>query len=59
MPSPGNCSSVNAGSTIEPGDYVFVTVTYKFKPLFKGFSVVSLLGGANVTITQKAYTRLE
>ena len=57
FPAPGtfNCPS----STTEPGDYIVVNVTYAFKPLFKGFSVVSLLGGNNVTITQTAYTRLE
>jgi hypothetical protein len=57
FPAPGtfNCPS----STTEPGDYIVVNVTYAFKPLFKGFSVVNLLGGNNVTITQTAYTRLE
>ena len=59
MPTPADCTSVNAGDTAEPGDYVFVTVSYTFKPLFKGFSVVNLLGGNPVTITQTSYTRLE
>lgn len=59
MPSPANCSSINAGSTAEPGDYVFITIQHKFHPLFKGLSVVNLLGGSAVTITQTVYTRLE
>jgi hypothetical protein len=59
LPSPDDCHTVNAGSTIEPGDYVFVTVTHKFHPLFKGLSIVNLLGGSTVTITQTDYTRLE
>ena len=46
-------------STNEPGDYIVATFSYTFKPLFKGFSVVNLLGGNSVTITQTAYTRLE
>jgi hypothetical protein len=59
FPSPANCSSINPGSTVEPGDYVFITVKHTFHPLFKGFSVVNLLGGSNVTITQTVYTRIE
>jgi hypothetical protein len=46
-------------STIEPGDYIVVNVAHTFHPLFKGFSVVNLLGGPTVTITQTVYTRLE
>jgi hypothetical protein len=59
MPSPPDCTSIVASSTMEPGDYVFVTVTHKFHPLFKGLSIVNLLGGSTVTITQTDYTRLE
>jgi len=59
FPSPANCSTINPGSTVEPGDYVFLTVQHTFHPLFKGFSVVNLLGGSAVTITQTDYTRLE
>jgi Flp pilus assembly protein TadG len=59
FPTSGNCSGVTTGSTVEPGDYVFVTVKHTFHPLFKGFSVVNLLGGGTVTITQTDYTRLE
>jgi Flp pilus assembly protein TadG len=58
QPSPFNCVSTNT-STAEPGDYIVVTVSYTFKPLFKGFSVVNLMGGQNVNINQTAYTRLE
>jgi hypothetical protein len=58
-PSPFNCSTLVTGSTEEPGDYIVVTVQYAFKPVFQGFSVVNLLGGQTVTITQSDYTRLE
>ena len=53
---PATCSGTIKGSTAAPGDYITVTVTYTFKPLFGGVSVASLLGS---TITQTATTRLQ
>jgi Flp pilus assembly protein TadG len=55
---PATCSSVVTGSTNTPGDYITVTVTYTYHPVFKGLSVLSLLGGSNPVITRTAYTRL-
>ena len=54
-----NCTAFSSTETQEPGDYIVVTVTHIFHPLFKGFSVVNLLGGSVVTISQTVYTRLE
>jgi len=39
---PANCPS-GTGSTTPPGDYVSATVSYPYKPIFKGLSVGSLL----------------
>ncbi len=59
LPSPADCHTVVAGSTTEPGDYISVTVHYTYHPIFKGFSVVTLLGGNNAVISQTAQTRIE
>ncbi len=50
---PSDCSGVVKGSTDTPGDYVFVTATFSFKPIFEG---VSFLGPR--TITEEARMRL-
>jgi hypothetical protein len=55
---PANCSSVVAGSTTQPGDYISLTVTYTYHPVFKGLSVLSVLGGSTPVITRSAWTRL-
>ena len=39
---PANCSAVGR-STIMPGDYIVVAVSYSFRPLMPGASVASLL----------------
>jgi hypothetical protein len=31
------------------GDYITITTTYSYKPVFPGMSVISLLGGATIT----------
>jgi hypothetical protein len=54
-----NCTAFGSTETQEPGDYIVVTEAHTFHPLFKGFSVVNLLGGPTVTISQTVYTRLE
>ena len=50
------CSGVIAGSTTPPGDYISVTVTYTFHPLFGSVSVASLLG---TTISKTQWLRLD
>jgi Flp pilus assembly protein TadG len=51
---PANCPS-STGSTTPPGDYVSVTVSYPYKPIFKGLSVGSLL---STPITYTSLTRM-
>lgn len=52
---PANCSSVGGSATAKPGDYVSVTVTYPYDPLFDGIS----LGAAMTTpIVRTATMRL-
>jgi hypothetical protein len=52
-----DCSGATnaASSSAAPGDYVIVTTTYHYTPMFKGVTVSSLLPG---TITRTAYMRL-
>jgi Flp pilus assembly protein TadG len=57
--TPFDCTAFSSTETQEPGDYIVVTISHTFHPLFKGFSVVNLLGGSVVTINQTVYTRLE
>lgn len=53
---PSSCSgSTGAKNTDAVSDYVSVTVTYAFHPLFPGVTVASLLPS---TITQQAWMRL-
>lgn len=48
--TPTNCSSGQA-----PGDYIFVTASYTYSPLYSGISVASLLTSP---ITRTAWMRL-
>lgn len=43
VPNPFTCSGVVSGSTSSPGDYISVTVTHSFQPIFVGISVANLL----------------
>jgi len=54
-PSPFTCATVVAGSTIAPGDYLQVTVSYSYAPVFSGVSIAELL---TTPITKTAWTRL-
>jgi Flp pilus assembly protein TadG len=40
---PADCSSVVAGSTDTPGDYLQLEVSYTYTPMFTGISMASLL----------------
>lgn len=53
---PDDCSGVVSGSTILPGDYISVTASYTYAPVFPNFSLGSLLAG---TITRTAWIRLK
>jgi Flp pilus assembly protein TadG len=53
-PAP-TCTTVTAGSTTTAGDYIKVTVSYTYAPLFTGLSVASILG---TSITHTAWMRL-
>jgi hypothetical protein len=54
---PTDCHSVVSGDTDAPADYVVVTATYAYTPLFKNISLVSLFR-ANSNITQVAWMRI-
>jgi len=54
---PTDCSTAVSGDTDVPADYVIVTATYAYTPLFKNISLVSLFQ-ANSTITQTAWMRI-
>lgn len=54
---PQNCSSAVPTDLDFPADYVIVTATYAYRPLFKNISLVSLFR-ANSTITQTAWMRI-
>lgn len=53
---PTTCSGTIAGSTAKPGDYISVTASYTFSPLFPGASVAATLPG---TISRTAWLRLQ
>ena len=53
---PTNCSAVSGALTSKPGDYVAVTATYTYSPVFPAVSAASLLG---TTITSTAWLRLQ
>ncbi len=52
---PADCSAAGGSSTDTPGDYILVTATYTYTPIFSAVSVVSLLPS---TVTRTAYMRL-
>lgn len=51
---PGNCSSVGL-SADTPGDYVLITVSYTYTPVFPAVSIASFLA---TPITRQAWMRL-
>ena len=58
-PIPANaatCSGVVTGSTSKPGDYIRVTASYTFAPIFPGASVASYLESS---IQRTAWIRLQ
>jgi Flp pilus assembly protein TadG len=56
VPSPPtNCNNVTNAKTTSPGNYISVTVSYTYTPVFRRVSVASLLG---TTITSAAWMRL-
>jgi len=55
VPNPFSCASVVPGSNSQPGDYVSVTVTHSFTPIFSGISVAQLL---STEIHRTAWMRL-
>lgn len=54
-PAPFDCHTVVASSTTAPGDYIEVTASYPYAPVFTGVSVASLL---TTPITRTAKMRL-
>lgn len=54
-PSPFNCATKIASSTTVPGDYVQVTVSYPYQPVFTAVSVANLL---TTPITKTSWMRL-
>lgn len=50
-----SCSAVNSTSGDTPGDYLQITTSYSYAPLFSGVSVTALL---TTPITRTAWTRL-
>jgi len=54
---PTDCSTAVSGDTDLPADYVIVTTSYAYTPLFKNISLVSLLRVSS-TITQTAWMRI-
>ena len=55
--APSDCHTAVTGDTDVPADYVIVTATYNYTPLFNNISLISLLR-ANSTITQTAWMRI-
>ncbi len=54
--APADCSGIITGSTVKPGDYIKVTASYPFAPVFPGASVAALLPAS---ITSTAWIRLQ
>lgn len=52
---PADCSTVNPASTDTPGDYVLITASFTYNPLFSGVSLASLF---TTPITQTVWMRL-
>jgi Flp pilus assembly protein TadG len=53
---PTTCTGTIAGSTAKPGDYISVTASHTFSPIFPGASVAATLPA---TITRTAWLRLQ
>ncbi len=53
---PADCSATVSGSTARPGNYISVTATYPFTPIFPGATVASVLTSP---ITRTAWIRLK
>jgi Flp pilus assembly protein TadG len=54
-PNPDNCASAGGLSTDTPGDYIVITASYAYTPVFPGVSVTSLLASP---ITRTVWMRL-
>lgn len=54
-PSPFTCATQVSGSTTAPGDYVQVTVSYPYEPVFGNVSMASLL---TTPITKTTWMRM-
>lgn len=52
---PSTCTSVTAGSTAAPGEYIVVSTSYTYAPLFGSLSITALLPTA---VTRSAWLRL-
>jgi len=52
---PANCSAAGGLATDIPGDYVQITTSYTYTPIFPGVSIVS---GLASPITRQAWTRM-
>ncbi len=52
---PATCAGVTAGSTAVPGEYIVVTTSYTYAPLFGTLSITALLDTA---VTRSAWLRL-
>lgn len=53
---PANCSATVSGSTAAPGDYISVTASRTYSPLFPGASIAAILP---TTLTRTAWLRLK
>lgn len=53
---PADCNGVVAGDVTKPGNYISVTASYAFSPIFPGASVVAILPA---TITRTSWMRLQ
>jgi hypothetical protein len=53
---PADCSGVLSGSTARPGEYISVTASYTFSPIFAATSVAALLPS---NIQRTAWIRMQ
>lgn len=53
---PSDCSATVTGSTVKPGDYISVSASYTFAPIFPQVSVAAAMPS---TITRTAWIRLQ
>ena len=54
-PKPANCSNAGGLASDVPGDYVQITASYTYTPVFPAVSIASVLA---TTITRTAWTRM-